>query len=427
MKRITFILALLLLCSISWSSSAQDLMDRLAQLPSVTDVQIMESTSFGEKYLLYFEQPIDHKNPSLGTFTQRVFVCNVHPDSVNVLVTEGYGAQYAARAGYREEISHLFNTNNIVVEHRYFLESAPKDLNWDYLTTENSACDLHNVVTELKKVFKGKWIATGISKGGQTSNLYRTYFPDDVDITVPYVAPLCRGVEDGRHQPFIENYVGTPEERERVKDFQIEFLKRRDAIFPWVDSLCVAEKYEFNIPMEQVYDYCALEFSFAFWQWGSPISSIPANTASDREIFNYMMRLSGPSYLVKWCDISPFFVQAARELGYYGYNTKPFKKWLKVKKTKGYLKTIFLPEGWDCKFHDTLYRKICKFLKTTDSKMLFIYGQYDPWSAVKIDDPHRDNIKIYIHPAGSHAARISSFSEDTRNEIISTLSNWLYD
>ena len=31
---------------------------------------------------------------------------------------------------------------------------------------------------------------------------YRTYFPDDVDISVPYVAPLNQSLEDGRHEPF---------------------------------------------------------------------------------------------------------------------------------------------------------------------------------------------------------------------------------
>ena len=100
-------------------------------------MQELESTQFAEKYLVIFEQPIDHENPGMGTFTQRVYVCAVHPDSATVVVTEGYGAQYAASPRYRDEISALFNTNNIVVEHRYFLEStpypgkSPEEVNWD--------------------------------------------------------------------------------------------------------------------------------------------------------------------------------------------------------------------------------------------------------------------------------------------------------
>ena len=36
-------------------------------------------------------------------------------------------------------------------------------------------------------------LATGISKGGQATMFYRSYFPDDVDISVPYVAPQHQG------------------------------------------------------------------------------------------------------------------------------------------------------------------------------------------------------------------------------------------
>ena len=54
---------------------------------------------------------------------------------------------------------------------------------------------------------------------------YRTYFPDDVDISVPYVAPLNQSLEDGRHEPFIANKVSTPENRKRVENFQLEVLK----------------------------------------------------------------------------------------------------------------------------------------------------------------------------------------------------------
>ena len=45
------------------------LADRIAALPHVKDVQEMESTKFPEKYLVIFEQPINHENPSEGTFT----------------------------------------------------------------------------------------------------------------------------------------------------------------------------------------------------------------------------------------------------------------------------------------------------------------------------------------------------------------------
>ena len=35
-------------------------------------------------------------------------------------------------------------THMVFVEYRYFLESTPNPCNWDYLTAENSAYDLHH-------------------------------------------------------------------------------------------------------------------------------------------------------------------------------------------------------------------------------------------------------------------------------------------
>ena len=168
---------------LSACSCPKSMEEQLLGLENVTSVTKMESTEFGEKFVLTFEQPIDHKDPSKGVFNQRVFVCHVHPDSATVVVAEGYGAQYAARTGYRDEISRIFNTNNIVVEHRYFLEStpypetAPEEIDWSYLNAENAANDIHNVITALKNIYDGKWISTGISKGGQNTMIHRSYFP----------------------------------------------------------------------------------------------------------------------------------------------------------------------------------------------------------------------------------------------------------
>lgn len=437
MKRL-FTLVTVLSVILAVSCTPKTFEEKLASLPGVVEVSELENTAFGEgqKFLVIFEQPIDHSDPSAGTFRQRVVVCNVDQDSASVIVTEGYGAQYALRGGYRDEISRLYNTNNIVVEHRYFLEStpypgvAPEDINWDYMNAEDAAGDLHNVVTALKKIYKGKWISTGISKGGQTTMFYRAYYPEDVNISVPYVGPLCSGNPDGRHEPFIAEYVGTPEDREAVKNFQIEMLKRKQRLLPLIDSLSKANNYEFNLPIDQIYDYCVLEFSFSFWQWGHKVSGIPGAKATDREVFNYMKRTCSPDYLIKWSATSPFFVQAAKELGYYGYDMDQFgkyRKYFSIENTDNYMDILFMPEGKTFEFDDYLYKKVSEFLKTTDAKMIFIYGQYDPWSAVMPDDPGKENIKFFIQPGGSHGTRISTFPEETGNEIKATLSSWLYE
>ena len=481
---------------------------RLAALPYVDSVAVLEDTVFpGGKYLLYVEQPVDWDCPDGDSFHQRVFLGHVSPDSLTVVVTEGYDASYASRLRYRDELSRLLNANNVVIEHRYFNTSTPEGCNWDYLTTRNAAADHHRVVSSLKQLYGRKWIATGISKGGQTCNMYRMYYPGDVDVTVPYVAPLCRSLEDGRHEPFIRYYCGTPAERKKIEDFQTEFLRRRERLRPAFDSLCVADGLQFWLGQDAIYDYCALEFSFAFWQWGTPTDGIPGKNAPDSTVFKYMMDVAGPDYLVKNSVHLSFHVQAAKELGYYGYDVQPFRKYLSIHSSKEYLPQIFLPHvqpdgsltdgsstlGVPClaepseaalpdsvcepsvaggcfRFDSTMYLKMTDFLGTTDARMLFIYGQYDPWSAVAVEDywsasvsgkgakvvartnadalkgigtvrglsaPERnadgtlrlpdDNILIYIQPRGSHRSRIGTFPEDTREEIMAVLHRWLFE
>lgn len=420
-------LLLFVLLSASASSFAQTVLEqKISAISAIKEIRPLETSEFSEKYVTYFIQPLDHRHPEKGSFRQRVIVSHVGFDRPTVIVTEGYGAAYALRSQYREELSKLLNANMIFVEYRYFLESTPEPKDWQYLTAENSADDLHAITTAFKNIYPGKWIATGISKGGQTTLLYRTFYPDDVDISVPYVAPLCYGVEDGRHEPFLHK-VSTSENRKKIEDFQLEALKRKATLLPRFEKYCTEKNYSFRAPIEEIYDYSVLEYSFALWQWGTPISSIPATTASDDEIFSHLLAISEPGYFTADSPNASFFVQAARELGYYGYDVQPFKQYLSIQSSEGYLHRLMLPEELkDMPFDKTLSKKITKFLKKQDPKMIFIYGQNDPWTAAGVTWlKNKKNIHVFIQPNGSHLARISTLPEAEKAEVMELINEWL--
>lgn len=420
-------LLLFVLLSASASSFAQTVLEqKISAISAIKEIRPLETSEFSEKYVTYFIQPLDHRHPEKGSFRQRVIVSHVGFDRPTVIVTEGYGAAYALRPQYRKELSKLLNANMIFVEYRYFLESTPEPKDWQYLTAENSADDLHAITTAFKNIYPGKWIATGISKGGQTTLLYRTFYPDDVDISVPYVAPLCYGVEDGRHEPFLHK-VSTPENRKIIEDFQLEALKRKATLLPRFEKYCTEKNYSFRAPIEEIYDYSVLEYSFALWQWGTPISSIPATTASDDEIFSHLLAISEPGYFTADSPNASFFVQAARELGYYGYDVQPFKQYLSIQSSEGYLHRLMLPEELkDMPFDKTLSKKITKFLKKQDPKMIFIYGQNDPWTAAGVTWlKNKKNIHVFIQPNGSHLARINTLPEKEKKEVMELIKQWL--
>lgn len=173
---------------------------------------------------------------------------------------------------------------------------------------------------------------------------------------------------------------------------------------------------------------CAGVF-FCPWQWGTPVSSIPATTASDDEIFAHLLDISNPDYFIADSPTASFFVQAARELGYYGYDTKPFKKYLSIQSSKDYLHRLMLPEELkDMPFDKTLSKKITKFLKENDPKMIFIYGQNDPWTAAGVTWlKGKKNIHVFVEPGGSHRARIGTLPDVQKQEAISLINKWLQE
>ena len=120
-------------------------------------------------------------------------------------------------------------------------------------------------------------------------------------------------------------------------------------------------------------------------------------------------------------------MQAARELGYYGYDIKPFEKYLSIKSSKNDLHRLMLPEELgDMKFDKRLGRKIVKFLKQNDPKMIFIYGQNDPWTAAGVTWlKGKKNIHVFVQPGGSHLARISTLPEAMRVRAITQIEEWI--
>ncbi|WP_294592307.1 S28 family serine protease [uncultured Rikenella sp.] len=425
--KFTFAFFALLLAGLTFAG-ATELYDRLIALKGVVSVEELEKGLFEERYAVMFEQPLDHRRPGKGHFEQRFVVAHTGFDRPTVLVTEGYGGARAVGTRYREELSEHLNANQVFVEHRYFGESTPEPRNWHYLNAEQAAADLHAVREALREIYPEKWVATGVSKGGENSLIYRMYYPEDVDVTVAYVGPVCFGVEDGRHEPFLDR-VGTDEERATIREFQTEVLKRRKELVPLFDEYCKSKSYTFRTNIDEVFDLCVLEYPFSIWQWGTATSLIPAPDSPHQELLDHLIAIVSPDYFAI-NDEPSFFVQAQRELGYYGYDTAPFEGLLSIRDARGYLPRIMLPDdARNIRFSDGLSRRIVSFYKANDPKVICIYGENDPWSAAMPDSTlfeGKTNMKLFVEPGGSHRARIKTQSEEVQAEIWEVIEGWLF-
>ena len=221
---------------------------------------------------------------------------------------------------------------------------------------------------------------------------------------------------------------GVIKDRQKIEAFQIEILKHKDEIVPMLEKFCKDKKLEFRIPIAEVLDYCVLEYPFALWQWGTPTSVIPPLTSDAKTLFYHLVDISGPDYFAENQPNISFFVQAARELGYYGYDTKPFRKYLTIDSSRGYLNRIMLPKELVDKveYRPELYHKVYDFLRDNDPKMIFIYGEVDPWSATRVPIfKGKVNEQVYIQPGGSHRARIGNMPEDMKEKILTQINKWL--
>lgn len=405
---------------------------KLSDLEGIKEVVRIKNDvpQFTEKYAVKINQLINPEEPSVGTFEQQIYVCHVGYDAPTVVVTDGYTAGFAMNPRYTEELSKRYKANIVAIQHRYFEQSTPVPTDWQYMRGKYAAHDMHIITNTMKQLYKGKFIASGVSKGGQNTMIYATYYPEDMDFYVPYVGPVCFDVEDGRHEKFLAN-IGPKEDRERIFNFQVEVLKRRQNMVALLDEHSKANKLTYkNISLDEVLDMCVLEYSFALWQMScEQVSKIPATTATDKELFDHMVGINDPSYFANVSYTGSFYIQAAMELGYYGYDTKPLKKWLSIKTTKNYLKRVVMQDEFaDLQFNHELHKDIYKFLGENDPKMVFIYGEYDPWTAVAPDAKlfkDKKNMKLFLCPKYDHKSRINNFPEPTKTEIWTILDGWM--
>lgn len=429
MKKYFFLLTFLL---VAFTAAAQqnEIEKMLKSIEFVKSFEKLEKADTTRRYyLMKFTQLLDTDNPSAGTFEQRVMLGHRGYDRPVVIVTEGYGADYAfSSPRYMEELTKIMDANIIFVEHRYFLESTPEPCNWDYLTIENSMEDYHRIITTFKPFYNKKWASTGISKGGSTSIFLRAYYPEDLDVSVPYVGPLSCAVEDGRHESFLEQ-VSTKANRDAIRNFQRELFERKERLLPMFDEYCLSKNLTFRVPTSTIYDLLVLEYQFSMWQWGTPTSTIPALDSDDKTIVEYFIKMCGPDYFAAENKIESFFVQAVKDFGYYGYNIEPFRKYVNEEEIEGYLKRVLLPEEFaDVEFDDSNYRFVTDFYTENDPKMILVYGEVDPWTASGITwlrDRNKENIKVFIQPGGSHTARILNMPEDMKNRILEQLNEWM--
>lgn len=439
MKHLFLFLITMVFMSVT-SLADTSLLKRLQEIKEISDIKKMDISPYKEYYEFWFEQPVDHSDPSKGNFKQRVLLGHRNFNVPMVAVLEGYGIHTANES----ELSELFNTNQITIEHRFFNQSVPSSgIPWKYLTIKQAAADQHNIIQAIRKIYPGtKWISTGISKGGQTTIYHRYFYPEDVEISVPYVAPMNLEAIDPRLEKYLDNLGGTPEHRKlfegggkdikwQIIDFQKRCFENLNTLVPKMQEFARDHNYTFLTVggVERATKLVILEFPFAFWQWGADINDMPTEDSRDmNEIFNYLVTVSSPDFfddksIVK---LQPFYYAALTETGMYAYDIKRFKKYFKEEPDNTIDFHFALPAGIDkVSFNTKQLQAINKWLQTNAQNMLFIYGGLDPWSGTAVDLKKNEKCLKYVKADMDHKCRIQSFENLTKSAILKKLNSWI--
>lgn len=396
------------------------LIDWLKTVPEIEVADTLTSDKFSEVYEVFITQPVDHNNPDGPKFKEQLFVSHVDKDKPVVIELDGYAVDNRPT-----ELAGLLKCNQIMVEHRYFGESVPDPFDWKYLSIEQAARDHHRIIELFKKFYSGKWISTGISKGGSCVIFHRYFFPDDVDVSVPYVGPLNYSVDDNRVYEWIKS-VSTPECRMRVQNFQKLCFMKKDELYPVFLKNAEKKKLTYNIVgYEKAYEYSILEFSFAYWQWSDgDCSKIPDENSSLDDIWEELANFGGVTYFddASISGIYPFFYQCYTEFGYYAYDITPFKEYIKYADGQT---PFFIPKDSNPVYNPKLLKSINIWASNESKNFIYIYGGNDPWTSTGVCLTGKTNSIKMVLPNGSHGSRIRGFSKNDKEIIYSRLENWL--
>lgn len=405
--------------------STLGLLAQLNALPGVRAEQ-HETEAEGFTYIvLHVRQPVDHDNPSGPTFEQEVSLLHANTAAPLIVQTSGYWDYYRDSA---VELTRMLSGNQISIEHRYFAESRPSPADWTKLTIKQMASDEHAIIAALKTIYTGKYITTGGSKGGMTAIYHRRFFPDDVDGTVPYVAPISFGAPDNRYLAFLDT-IGTPTCRQALRDLATEMLRDRRAVF---EAKALAQAQDpgdphsyTRIPLRPAVESSIISLEWAFWQYygANFCASVPTVTDTDDKLWQFLDLVSpvtdNDDDQIALFDA--YYYQAYFQLGYPDSST-PYLDAFTMFTDADY--AAALPTAEPAYDGGLAMHDIDDWVKTQGNRLLFIYGQWDPWTGGKFELGQATDSLMLTKAAGTHGSSISRLSQTDRDAAFEKLAAW---
>jgi len=406
-----------------------DVIDELASIPGLTVVEERPEPAPGFRFfVLSYTQPVNHLDPSRGSFQQRLTLLHRSESAPTVAFTTGYDLPIAP---FRSEPTAVVDGNQVGIEERFFTPSRPEPADFGDLDIYQAAADHHRVIEALRPLYTGRWLSTGSSKGGMATVYHRRFFEGDIDGSVVYVAPNdVVDTEDQRYVDFLDQ-VGNAECRDRLRAVQRAALERRDQIVPVLEQVAAEVGLTFDLigSADRAFEVSIIELCWTFWQYGleRDCELVPAADASLGELIEFVgdvIGLTGNSddNLLPYL---PFFYQAGTELGYpdidqLSAHLADLRRYPGLDTPRN-----FVPLEIPMEFDPLAMVDIDGWVKEQGDKLLFIYGQNDPWTAEPFEPgPGTTDSFWYVAPGANHGARITTLVASEQVEAVDTVRGW---
>lgn len=426
-----------------------DLVATYKQLPNVARAEIESCGRLrvtAQCLRVWVNQPISHAAPGGATFAQQLRVVHRGCERPTVIGDWGYELYPAY---YRSEVAQLFDTNEIFVEHRFQGESIPERTAWDWssLTIANGAADQHALIAGLRRIYQGRWVSTGASKGGITALYHHFLYPDDLDGTVPYVAPASRARIDFEYQNYLAKALPAVCGR-AIRDVQLAALTTRRA---FVEQKLAALGFE--EPADAV-EWYVWYFDWGFWQYaGVPnCASVPTAASSNDAFWDFFAEQSGLNFAQRTPAggrdglaeprVATAGGVAPRVDERYSSDALSYE-WLTehgfAEQTNAEVRAVLRnqPSTLEEMFGESqpavvlppydgsLTATLRRWVKQNGPRITLVYGSTDPWSGGMLDEPAQLNSGRFIVANQNHGAGFDELPEPERTAALGLIGSYL--
>ncbi len=321
---------------------------------------------------------------------------------------------------------------------------------------------------------------SGVSKGGITTLLQHTFFPDDMDIFVPYSAPFFESDRDKGMQKYWYENGWSKEFRDMFMAVRQNGMMRLETIFPIYEKmnggngtqltrgtiygryLANVTQYGFNDHAyndtasirKQIYknqeilkrkglEYGDTVYTFMLERDAFSLDSLPKwidtlrahpepQAIVQRSFVHRYQRPFGISQDVWFYNGDPvglaYEYQSKCELGYYDArfdllfdDPKIAEEWQKLWSDKYVcLRDVYTPFFSKLTFNRSLYDRVMEATKNAQKPIVLIYGEDDSWTGAAVKDEfiNGTNVRKFILPAQNHMANYSSNTAPDKCEQI---------